>query len=369
MKIALVILHAYPARGGAERYTADLARALQARGEAVTIVCAEPAPKPPDVPVIDLNVRGLTRSRRYEAFLDLLDEHLRRAKYDLVHAMLPVRQCDLYHPHAGIAAEQLKKWTTLVNPRRQMMAAVEYELLHRNPPPTVLVLSDYLKRFVTRHYPKLPADRMMRLFNGIDLHRFDIATTSRAATTDVRPSVGLIIAQDFERKGLKQTIEAAGRIGKDRLSLVVLGGDDAKPYLSQARVCNAAVEFVGVADPRPHYAAADFFVLPTRHDPCSLVVLEALAMGVPVISTKFNGACEIMQDGVHGFVLDDPDNIDALTAAMTNMLDPARRARMRDACLTLRPELSQDRHVDRLMDVYRTTFASRATGHTSTPHL
>jgi len=56
-------------------------------------------------------------------------------------------------------------------------------------------------------------------------------------------------------------------------------------------------------DPYAFYRAADFFVLPTRHDPCSSSWLEALAMGLPVISTIFNGACEIMIDGVHGFVL------------------------------------------------------------------
>src|SRR5439155_7596627 len=99
------------------------------------------------------------------------------------------------------------------------------------------------------------------------------------------------------------------------LKLTVVGRNDGK--LRPPPDAAARVSFAGaVADPRPFYRDADFFVLPTKHDPCSLVVLEALAMGLPVISTKFNGACEIMTDGVHGYVLDDPADVNALAAAM-----------------------------------------------------
>src|SRR5437764_4999522 len=96
-----------------------------------------------------------------------------------------------------------------------------------------------------------------------------------------------------------------------KLKIMVVGNRDAKFHPPPDAA--AQVSFAGeVADTRPFYRDADFFVLPTRHDPCSLVVLEALAMGLPVISTKFNSATEIMADGVHGFILPDPDDVDAL---------------------------------------------------------
>ena len=104
---------------------------------------------------------------------------------------------------------------------------------------------------------------------------------------------------------------------------------------------------------------ADFFVLPTKHDPCSLVVLEALAMGLPVVSTVYNGATEIMTDGVHGYVLPDPSDVDALAGAMRKMLDPDRRAQMSRACLELRPQLSYDTHLDRLLGIYETARSTR----------
>jgi glycosyltransferase involved in cell wall biosynthesis len=76
-------------------------------------------------------------------------------------------------------------------------------------------------------------------------------------------------------------------------------------------------------------------------------------MGLPVISTVFNGACEIMTDGRHGYVLPDPADVEALTRAMSNLLDPNTRQKMRQACLALRPRLSFDAHVDRLEEIYR----------------
>src|SRR4051812_41922161 len=103
MQIALVILHADPKRGGAERYTADLAGALAKRGHTVSLLATSFADVPPQVKVVELEARGLTRSQRYHAMLDALDARLETARYDIVHAMLPVRRCDVYHPHAGMA--------------------------------------------------------------------------------------------------------------------------------------------------------------------------------------------------------------------------------------------------------------------------
>jgi UDP-glucose:(heptosyl)LPS alpha-1,3-glucosyltransferase len=114
-----------------------------------------------------------------------------------------------------------------------------------------------------------------------------------------------------------------------------------------------------VEEPYTVYRAADFFVLPTRHDPCSLVVLEALAMGLPVISTVFNGASEVMVPGEHGFVLKDPADVDALAAAMRRMLDPENRRAMSNACLHLRPALSYEHHLDQLLALYQGAKAGR----------
>ena len=372
MRVALVILHADPRRGGAERYTVDLAAALIARGHDVRVIATTFSDVVTPAHRVQLNASSWTRTGRYRKFLDELDGHLDQAdgKYDIVHAMLPVRRCDVYHPHAGMAAEQTRRMNVIFNPRRVVMAAVETELLARPIPPIVLSLSEYVKRNIFKLYPGLPIDRLVTLFNAVDLKRFDPSRpfAREAGREDLFPvnpnrPFALMIAQDFLRKGLRETLEALASIEPaQRPALVVVGKGDTGPYERMMRMMrlSADVIFRGPTDaPDRYYRMADFFVLPTKHDPCSLVVLESLAMGVPVISTIFNGATEIMTEGVHGYVLPDPRDVRAIANAMTKMLDALRRERMSRACLELRPRLSFEHHLDRLEEIYRGVVKSR----------
>jgi len=337
MKIALVILNADPKRGGAERYTIDLAAALAQRGHAVTTVDSA-----------FLRARALTRTGQYRDFDRRLDQHLKNNKYDVVHAMLPVKRCDIYHPHAGVAAEAVQKCNALFNPRRRAMAAAEHRLVNFGDA-IVLGLSNYTNARIRAFYPNLPEDRLLRLFNGVDLRRFEPAP--HGPRREIR---GLIIANDFQRKGVPQAIKAVELVNDAQLKLDVVGRGDAASN-------HPSVQFHGaVNQPREFYSNADFFVLPTRHDPCSLVVLEALATGLPVISTRFNGACEIMTDGVHGYVLDDPNDVNAIASAMRKMLDPQRRAEMSAACVALRPQLSYEHHLDQLIGIYEKIQPARS---------
>jgi len=82
-------------------------------------------------------------------------------------------------------------------------------------------------------------------------------------------------------------------------------------------------------------------------------------MGLPVISTIRNGACEVMQDGIHGRVLNRAGDLAGLSDGMREMLDGARRAEMSRACRVLRPKLSQEAHLDRLEGFYAQIVANR----------
>jgi UDP-glucose:(heptosyl)LPS alpha-1,3-glucosyltransferase len=357
VRIALVILHADPSRGGAERYTADIAAALAKRGHAVSVLASDFPADYPQAQRVVLKSGGVTRVGQYQRFLDSLDEHLAGNSYDIVHAMLPVRRCDLYHPHAGIAVDAPSGLKSVFNPRRVEMAKVERELLTRADPPVVLILSDYVKQFVTRHYPALAEAKLQKLFNSVDLKKFKPASADKKSD-DI---VALIIAQDFERKGVPLAIEATKSINdqrkpdQPRLRLLVVGKEHAPGV-------EGDVTFVGETSKiKEIYASADFFILPTRHDPCSLVVLEALAMGLPVITTRQNGAAEIITEGHEGFILESRD-VPLLMNKMKQLLDPQLRMRMSEAALALRPKLSQEEHVNRLLEIYESTRAGSMRG-------
>jgi UDP-glucose:(heptosyl)LPS alpha-1,3-glucosyltransferase len=364
MRIALIILHLDPRRGGAERYTVDLAYALAGRGHEVTILASSIA-SIPDVPqesktpqnpaAIKLHTRGLTRSAIYRSFLDSVDEHLLRHGYDIVHAMLPVRKCDVYHPHAGMAADALRRVSIFkriqnVTNRRGVYANIETMLLEGPNPPVVIALSDYVKKSIRESYPDMKEEEIATLHNAVDLEKFFPHPSHHAGITNA-----LIVAQDFERKGLEPTVRAMAQLPDAGFVLTVVGKQDPAPYkkLAAELKMSPRVRFEGaMQDVRVFFNTADFFVLPTKHDPCSLVVLESLAMGVPVITTVFNGASELMKDAEHGFILTDPGDVNALKEAMRELLEPHVRARMQKACLELRPQLSYAKHLDRLLAIY-----------------
>jgi UDP-glucose:(heptosyl)LPS alpha-1,3-glucosyltransferase len=384
MHVALIIFRADPQRGGAERYTADIAAALVARGHQVDLLSTHFGPPIPGVNFVSLSGAAPTKAGQYRAFLNSLDEHLASKRYNVVHSMLPVRRCDIYHPHAGMAkaalqthlaretvpARALASFANRLNRKRRLYAQVEVELLHSPAKPIVLCLSDYVKEMILKHYDDI-GDQLVKLFNATNLSDFDPARHVAARQTirqkfNISPdaTVALMIAQHFERKGLAEVIAATHRLWQqspaNAPTILVVGQDDPARSRLHARRLGIAdrVIFAGPTDrSADFYAAADFFVLPTRHDSCSLVVLEALAMGLPVISTVFNGACEIMTDGRHGFVLSDPTDVTALTEAMSRLLDPIERQRMRQSCLDLRPSLSFETHLRRLEDIYRSQLS------------
>jgi UDP-glucose:(heptosyl)LPS alpha-1,3-glucosyltransferase len=377
VKVALVILHADPRKGGAEGYTVNLAHALARRGHDVTLVATTFGPQCEPIAQVPLDGRGVTRLGRYRAFLDSLDHHLAQTRYDVVHAIAPVRRCDFYHPQAGLAAEALAsghlkyeglrrpldQLATRLNRKRQYVAGVERQALSGPDAPTVLCVSDMVRRTGLAHYPQLPGEKLVTLFNAVDPVRFDPHAKPQAAE-EVRQRFGigpdqvvaLIVAQDFKRKGLRPAIEAIARVPDPRLVLLVVGKPDPRPYQQLAARLNVTdrVIFAGpTADTYGFYRAADCFVLPTWHDPCSLVVLEALAMGLPTITTAQNGACEIIEEGRHGYVLADPSDVPGLARGITQLLDPATRRAQREACLALRPRLSYEHHLDQLEALYR----------------
>ncbi|HEX8678982.1 MAG TPA: glycosyltransferase family 4 protein, partial [Chthoniobacterales bacterium] len=120
------------------------------------------------------------------------------------------------------------------------------------------------------------------------------------------------------------------------------------------------VSFLDAVDPVPHYAAADVYVQPTWYDPCSLVTLEAAACGLPVITTRYNGASELMHDGLDGYVLEDPHDVATLAARMQALLDPALRNTMGAAGRAVALQHTFERQTDEFLELYREIMERRA---------
>jgi UDP-glucose:(heptosyl)LPS alpha-1,3-glucosyltransferase len=118
------------------------------------------------------------------------------------------------------------------------------------------------------------------------------------------------------------------------------------------------MHFLGPRDDiRRLYAAADVLAHPTWYDPCSRVVLEALCCGLPVVTTRLNGAAEAIEDGRHGVVIDSPGNTAALADAIAVCLKPEMHEACQAAAATMREHLSMARHARELRALYEHVLA------------
>jgi UDP-glucose:(heptosyl)LPS alpha-1,3-glucosyltransferase len=187
------------------------------------------------------------------------------------------------------------------------------------------------------------------IYNGVDLdhfhprlrdeHRTALRTkvgagdTPRSKSTSRTAPVALFVGSGYERKGLPALLAAFARLPEDKSELWVVGYDKRQAAMRRqaARLGIAArVRFFGAQkDVRPFYGAADLFVLPTLYDPFPNAALEALACGLPVVTTTSCGAAELIT-AANGAVVAAND-VAALASAISALCLPGRAAAMRDA--------------------------------------
>ena len=141
--------------------------------------------------------------------------------------------------------------------------------------------------------------------------------------------VYLMVGSGFERKGVPQLLEALARLANRTARLVVVGADrrtNALRRRADALGLGSRVIFAGAQrEVRSWYGAADCFVLPTLYDPFPNAALEAMASGLPVITSSNCGAAEFIVDADNGFVCDALD-IAALADRMGRIEPEAARA-------------------------------------------
>ncbi len=182
--------------------------------------------------------------------------------------------------------------------------------------------------------------RVRRLYNGVDLERF--SPGARAAPAPHDGPVVLAIGRLVEKKGFADLLDAwpavVARVPAARLVLVGEGPErDALVARAQRLGITDTVRWAGALPQdavRELFASATLFALPCRiardgnRDGLPTVLLEALASGVPCVTTTVTGNPEIVRDGIEGRLVA-PGDPDALAAALVELLlDPATRARM-----------------------------------------
>jgi glycosyltransferase involved in cell wall biosynthesis len=183
---------------------------------------------------------------------------------------------------------------------------------------TATLLTNYFHRQDVRIIP-----------NGVDATRFSsparLASRSQARlrrSFQESDFVLLLLGNDWRVKGLQTVLRAMSALRGLPLHIVVAGSDDPKAFMESAkklgvlerchfeRPCDDVLDF---------YAAADLYVSPSREDSFGLPVAEAMACGLPVITSALAGVAEFIQNTVNGFVLGDPRDVEELTLLLEEL--------------------------------------------------
>ncbi len=176
--------------------------------------------------------------------------------------------------------------------------------------------------------------------------------------------VALFVGHDFRRKGLRYAIEAVAQVKKP-WKLLVVGLGKAREYVELAETLgigdsqgtNARVLFVGpTREMERVYAAADALLLPTFYDPIGLVVLEAFGHGLPVISTEFLGASELVRKHRAGTIVPSPRSVVEMAAALDGLPEAGttERTRLAERSREASAGVSPERYMESLLAVYET---------------
>jgi UDP-glucose:(heptosyl)LPS alpha-1,3-glucosyltransferase len=213
-----------------------------------------------------------------------------------------------------------------------------------------------------QNYHDVPAERIRLVYHGTDNERFTPLNRNRYRE-EIRDRLGmrehevmlLFVGHDYQRKGLATAVRAAKRLEAEgaAVRLVVVGGKKRRPQPLLDAAHGVLIHVGAIDDPVPYYAAADVFVLPTYYDPCSLSVSEAAASGLPSVTTRFNGAAELLTEGVDGSVISDPADDAELAGALRPLLDEKVRQRMGEAARKLALTHTLERNCDQIVSIYQ----------------
>lgn len=226
----------------------------------------------------------------------------------------------------------VKTWPQLIHRRiyYRLIEFLEGRIYPRADRP-LAVVSRKVASALSHYYGR--TDRVNVVYGGFDLSRFNPARrVSMRSAARVFFGLGendftlLLIGNGWKNKGLPSLIEAVGILQDPRLVVLVAGTDNPAPYEAaiERNHLKGRVRFVPARpDVEFFYAAADAYVGPSLEDAFAQPPAEAMASGLPVITSRSNGGAEIISHGVDGMILEDPEDVRTLADSIRRLLDDA----------------------------------------------
>jgi UDP-glucose:(heptosyl)LPS alpha-1,3-glucosyltransferase len=355
MRVGLAAHQVRPT-GGQDRYLLELARRLAGTCDLHVIAAVIEGELPAGVRVHRLKAPTRPMLLAAPLFRSAATPFLTCETFDVMHAVggaLPganVITAAFCHAAWRAAGGARGAYQRLVSRQAERDERRAYG--HRNLR-AVIAVSRRVGEEVERHYGPLRVPVTV-IPNGVDLD--DFAPAAAAARRPPGARARLLLVGAWERKGLATAIAALAGMRADA-ELRAVGAGDRDRFRRLASRLGVA-DRVRLEPPRARIAdamrEADLFVLPTRYDPFGMVIAEAMACGLPVVTSAVAGAADLIRDGESGRVVADPADAAAFARAMDDVLaDEARGAAMGRAARAAVADLGWDRIAQRTLEVYR----------------
>jgi UDP-glucose:(heptosyl)LPS alpha-1,3-glucosyltransferase len=226
--------------------------------------------------------------------------------------------------------------TRYLLPRHQILLGLEWTYFRSQRPKAVIAVSDVVAEQLADVYG-VSSEIIHVVHNGYDPvicdpRRRAALRRSRREQLQIADDaiVLLFVANELHRKGLGVLLDAVARAGDERLEIHIVGRTAPDDYLQQIESLGLGqrVAYHGAThDIGLYHAIGDILVLPTQYEAFALTIVEALASGLPVITTSVPGAGDLIVPGVNGLLQRDPTDTGELATCLRAALDGATRER------------------------------------------
>lgn len=380
LKIAFILDRYLPSRGG-ERYFSWLAQELASRGHEVHIFAttAEIIPGT-EYQLHHIPVLQYPHSLRIFSFLRNSARAIQQYDFDIIHGVGRTLAMNIFNPHGGVEKAYLKQeFSSITNrfyyvfkflkrylsPQHYVKVWVQRRQYVNDKVKKIIAISRMVKEDIIRYYG-VPEEKITVVFNCVDLDRFHpknrvIFRKGKRRNLGIDDSTLLLLfaGNNYRLKGLEPLLHALIYLRRwfvnQPFHLLIVGRGRIGPYLRMARGLGVSdlTLFLGpVKEMEQWYAASDIYVHPTFYDSCSLTVLEALASGLPVITSRFNGAADVIISNKGGKVLEDPADVEDLAESIAFYFDEDRRNEARVVAREWMETYSPTSNVEETLRVY-----------------
>lgn len=370
MKIAL-IRQKYSAHGGAERFLSNMLKQLNNDNQLDIHLIARKWQKIENIHLHSCQFFYIGRTWRDFIFARKACRMVQELNADLVQSHERIACCDIYRAGDGVHRVWLQHRNHL---KPLLLKYLDYLSLYHlytlfaekklftSPRLRVVICNSNMVKNEIKHYFPTSQAELHVIYNGVDIdyfhpkHRQERETLRNQLQIPTTAPVFLYVGSGFERKGLLAAIHSLAALESKDAHLVVIGHDKRikkyKKIACQLGLADRVIFLGAMTELAPYYAMADAFVFPTLYDPFPNVVLEALACGIPVITSTQSGAAEIIQSGEQGYVCDTYDT-QQLTLAMTKLSDQILAAEMGQKARQLAEQFNLAKQTAQIADLYK----------------